>query len=97
MENWSITIQAPMGEIRATLAMDLAAQTGEMSGKNGSGPMTDLVSDGDALSWSTKIEKPMPMTLKFKGTRDGDAMAGKVKFGVFASGTFSGERMPTPR
>ena len=32
----------------------------------------------------------MPMKLKLKGIIDGRSMAGTVKFGVFASGTFSG-------
>jgi hypothetical protein len=35
----------------------------------------------------------MPMTLKFSGTVDGDKMSGKVKFGMFASGSFSGTRV----
>lgn len=93
MEHWAITITAPTGEIKATLRLDADAQTGEMSGKNGSGPMMDLECAGDALSWSTKIEKPMPMTLKFKGTRADDAISGSVKFGIFASGTFRGARV----
>jgi hypothetical protein len=34
----------------------------------------------------------MPMKLKFQGIIDGDVMSGTVKFGIFASGTFSGTR-----
>ena len=55
--------------------------------------MLDLQLNENAISWATKVERPMPMKLKlklkFKGIIDGRSMAGTVKFGVFASGTFS--------
>ncbi len=90
MTNWNITITAPTGAFDATL--HLQDGNGEMRGKNGAGPMLDLKLDADTISWATKVERPMPMKLKFNGTYDGDAMTGTVKFGIFASGTFSGTR-----
>lgn len=92
MEKWNITIDAPTGSFDATLELRAAADepSGEMSGKNGKGPMLDLKLNENEISWATKVERPMPMKLKFKGIIDGRSMAGTVKFGVFASGTFSG-------
>ncbi|MEM1235820.1 MAG: hypothetical protein AAGI10_02540 [Pseudomonadota bacterium] len=90
MTVWNIRISAPTGDFGAKLEID--GDTVVMSGENGSSPVTDLKASDNAMSWSTKIDKPMPMTLKFKGDIDGDAMSGKVKFGVFASGTFTGEK-----
>lgn len=94
MEVWNVTIAAPSGEIRARLELFTqdGMRVGRMAGKNGSGPAEDLVWTDKRLAWSTKIQKPMPMTLKFNGTIDGDGVAGKVKFGVFASGSFTGKR-----
>ncbi len=93
METWTLTIDAPMGKIPATLTLSADGQSGEMSGKSGSGPVGDLTNSGGTLSWTTKIDRPMPMTLTFKGARDGDQLSGKVKFGLFASGSFEGTRV----
>ena len=95
MQIWNIVIKAPMGDIRATLTLRMSdgVVEGEMSGKGGDGPMLDLVLEEDAMKWSTKIERPMPMTLKFAGKIAGDTLSGKVRFGVFASGSFEGERL----
>lgn len=92
MEYWNITIKAPTGEFDATLTLgdEGGVPVGEMAGKNGKGPMQDLELSPAAIAWSTKVERPMPMKLKFQGTLDGDTMSGTVKFGLFASGTFSG-------
>lgn len=94
MENWNITIKAPTGEFDATLTLgdEGGVPVGEMAGKNGKGPMQDLELSPAAIAWSTKVERPMPMKLKFQGTLDGDTMSGTVKFGLFASGTFSGAK-----
>ena len=91
MTVWEIRISAPTGDFGANL--EVGDDGGVMTGKNGSGPIADLKVSDTAMSWSTKIEKPMPMTLKFSGDIDGDAISGKVKFGMFASGTFVGEKV----
>lgn len=94
MPSWTITITAPTGSFDASLHVtDVdGVPSGEMSGKNGTGPMLDLKLDAETISWATKVERPMPMKLKFQGTHDGDVITGTVKFGLFASGTFSGTR-----
>lgn len=95
---WKITITAPTGDISATLQISSAEGKvyGSMSGKAGTGPMEDIVMTDKKLAWSTKIQKPMPMSLKFDGRIDGDTISGSVKFGIFASGTFAGERAALP-
>jgi hypothetical protein len=95
MTSWTITITAPTGAFDATLHVreDGEVASGEMAGKNGSGPMQDLKLSATTITWSTKVERPMPMKLKFNGIIDGDTMSGTVKFGIFASGTFHGTRV----
>ncbi|MEM9436500.1 MAG: hypothetical protein AAGA15_05615 [Pseudomonadota bacterium] len=94
MTTWTIRIFAPTGDFGATI--EITGDHGVMTGKNGSGPMEDLKQVGNAISWSTHIEKPMPMKLSFTGEIAGDAITGKVRFGLFASGRFEGERVPQP-
>jgi hypothetical protein len=90
LDTWTITISSPMGEITAQLRFEQTGTSliGEMTGKGGSGPMEKGRVVGDQISWSCNIQKPMPMTLKFSGVHQGGEMSGKLKFGMFASGTF---------
>jgi len=48
--------------------------------------------DGNAVTWKASISKPMPLTLEFSGTVDGDTMTGSVKLGMFGTQSFSGVR-----
>jgi hypothetical protein len=94
MTVWNITITAPTGAFDATLNIrdEGDGPTGEMNGKNSTGPMQNLTLGPSTIAWATKIERPMPMKLTFKGDHDGEVLSGTVKFGMFASGTFTGTR-----
>lgn len=91
---WEITINSPMGAQKATL--DLKAEGATLSGSQtamgGTQAVTNGKIDGNNLSWSGSITSPMPMTLEFNGTVDGDKLSGSVKAGAFGSFPFSGGR-----
>ena len=91
---WEITINSPMGAQKATL--DVKAEgstlTGTQTAMQGTQPLTNGKVDGNNLSWSAAITSPMPMTLEFSGTVDGDKISGNVKAGAFGSFPFSGTR-----
>ena len=92
---WEIVINSPMGAQKATL--DLKADGGTLSGTQsaaqGSGPLENGKVDGNTLTWSAKITSPMPMTLEFTGSVDGDALKGSVKAGAFGSFPFNGSKL----
>jgi hypothetical protein len=92
---WEIVINSPLGAQKAQL--DLKADGGNLTGSQqaaqGSGPLENGRIDGNAVSWSAKITSPMPMTLDFTGTVDGDKLSGSVKAGSFGSFPFSGTRV----
>jgi hypothetical protein len=92
---WEIVINSPMGAQKATL--DLAASgatlTGTQQAAQGSGPLENGKVDGNNVSWSAKISSPMPLTLDFTGTVDGDKLSGSVKAGAFGSFPFTGSRV----
>jgi hypothetical protein len=91
---WEITINSPLGAQKATLdlATDGASLTGTQQAAQGSGPLENGKVDGSTLTWSAKISSPMPMTLDFTGTVDGDKLSGSVKAGSFGSFPFTGSR-----
>jgi hypothetical protein len=92
---WEIVINSPMGAQKATL--DLATDGNTLSGSQqaaqGSGPLENGKVDGNNLSWSAKISSPMPLTLDFTGTVEGDKLSGSVKAGAFGSFPFTGNRV----
>lgn len=92
---WEIVINSPLGAQKAQLDLktDGASLTGTQQAAQGSGPLENGRVDGNNLSWSAKISSPMPMTLDFTGTVDGDKLAGSVKAGSFGSFPFTGTRI----
>ena len=89
---WEITINSPMGTQKAQL--ELAASGGALTGtqhaQGSSQPVSNGKVDGNAVSWSANITSPMPMTLEFSGSVEGDSIKGSVKAGAFGSFPFSG-------
>lgn len=91
--DWKITIQSPMGaqQVTANIVTSGDTFTGKTAGPMGEQTIEGKVS-GDTLTWSTSISQPMPMTLEFVATVNGDNMTGNVKLGAFGSAPLSGVR-----
>ncbi len=84
-----------MGQQKATitLATDGDALTGTMEGQQGTLELKDGAVDGDTVSWKADITNPMPITLEFSATVDGDSLSGDVKLGSFGNASFTGTRI----
>ncbi len=92
--NWSLVVATPMGERPATLSVTTDGSTlkGSQQADGNSAEIFDGTVDGNAVSWKISIVDPMPMTLEFKGTIDGDELSGSVTLGAFGDASFSGTR-----
>ena len=91
---WNITMSTPMGERRATLtlASNGSTLTGTQAAEQGSAEIADGKVDGNKVSWKVSIQQPMPLTLDFNGTVNGDAIEGQMGVGFLGSFPFSGTR-----
>jgi hypothetical protein len=91
---WEIVINSPLGAQKASLEIqtDGGLLTGTQQAAQGSGPLENGKVNGNTLTWSAKISNPMPLTLDFTGTVDGDKLSGSVKAGAFGSFPFTGSR-----
>ena len=91
---WNTTINTPMGAQNGTLTLttDGAELGGTMSSPQGEMAIENGAVDGDTLTWKAAITSPMPMTLEFSASVDGDAITGTVKLGAFGEAEFSGTR-----
>jgi hypothetical protein len=79
--NWSLVVATPMGERRATLSAktDGATLTGSQMADGNSAEIFDGAVNGNEVFWKVSITDPMPMTLEFAGTVNGDEISGTVK------------------
>jgi hypothetical protein len=91
--NWKLTMNTPIGERAATvsLAANGSVLTGTQSAEGQSGPIVGSV-NGNAVSWKVSITNPLPMTIEFVGTVDGDSISGNMNTGAFGSWPFTGTR-----
>jgi hypothetical protein len=91
---WNLVVNTPMGAQESTLVISAsgATLTGTQSAGSGEGRPIEGTVDGNDISWTASITKPMPMTLEFSGTVDGDNLTGNVKLGMFGSAPFTGTR-----
>jgi hypothetical protein len=95
---WNITVKTPVGPITSELVVrsDGSVVTGTLVGAEGADKPDTIFDgsfDGTEVAWKVKTTKPMPMTLKFKATVDGDSLAGRCRFGVMGSGELTGVRV----
>jgi hypothetical protein len=93
--SWEVSMNTPMGEQRGTLTLkaDGNALSGKVETAMGSEVFTNGKVSGNNLEWSIDISKPMPMTLNFKTTVEGDSMSGNVGLGMFGSAPLTGQRV----
>lgn len=92
--SWNLTMSTPMGERKATLTLKSSGNTltGTQAAEQGSAEIADGKVDGNKLSWKVSIQQPMPLTLDFNGTVNGDAMEGNMGVGFMGSFPFTGTR-----
>jgi hypothetical protein len=95
---WNLIISTPMGERQATLSIKAegAVLKGSQAAEGNSAEIFEGNVDGDTIVWKVSITNPMPMTLEFSGTVQGDSIGGTVVFGAFGSSSFSGTRAGAP-
>jgi hypothetical protein len=91
---WNIVIDTPMGqrEAQLTLTSDGGKLTGSHAAEGSAGEIMDGTISGNQVGWKADITDPMPMTLEFSGTVEGDTMSGDVRAGAFGSFPFTGRR-----
>ena len=92
--NWNITMSTPMGDRNATLSLKNSGGTltGTQGADGNSAAIFDGTANGDDVSWKVSITNPMPLTLTFSGTVDGNNMTGSADTGMFGSFPFQGTR-----
>ena len=91
---WNLTMQTPMGERRSTLILSTAGGTltGTQQAEGDTTDIADGTVNGNDVSWKVSITNPMPLTLTFNGTVEGNTLNGNADTGMFGSFPFQGTR-----
>jgi carbon-monoxide dehydrogenase large subunit len=76
----------------ATVRTEGGVLTGKLDAPEGAQEFAGTV-EGNRLKWEMKVTQPMPITLKYDLTVDGDALSGTAKLGMFGKAKVTGERI----
>jgi carbon-monoxide dehydrogenase large subunit len=92
---WKMVMAAPVGppqEMIGRFTTEGDVLKGMLESDQGSQGFEGTVA-GNRLKWEMKVTKPMPLTLKYDLTIEGDTLSGKAKLGMFGTAKVSGQRM----
>ncbi|WP_431676519.1 hypothetical protein [Kitasatospora sp. KL5] len=91
---WDLVISTPIGRIKAVV--DIRQQDGVLAGTaRGAGeevPLGDLALDGDRLTWTQAVTRPLRLNLAFAVKLAGDTLTGTSKAGRLPASQVTGER-----
>lgn len=93
---WHIEAMTPMGKQTSVLdiTVDGTSASGTLSGPDGeASAIVESSVAGAAVELAVRVEKPMAMKLNLSLAFDGDAVAGKVKAGIFPPARATGWRL----
>jgi carbon-monoxide dehydrogenase large subunit len=90
---WKIVLATPMGpqEMIGRFTTDGGILKGVLESPEGSQSFEGTVI-GNRLKWDMKVTKPMPITLKYDLTVEGDTLSGTTKLGMFGTAKVTGQR-----
>ena len=91
---WNITLKTPMGDKSGVLALSVAGSslTGSLSDAEHHVVLSNGKVDGNRLSWSAKITKPMNLNFKFTAIVEENRISGTASH-LLGTATFTGTRV----
>lgn len=93
-QEWDLTIATPIGRQLVMLRLREGKGTleGEARSKDEAVPLEELARDGDHLTWSQSITRPMRLNLRFDVAIEGDTITGTSKAGGLPTSRVNGTR-----
>lgn len=98
---WALSMRTPIGSIAAEMTFFESDGTlgGKAIGKDETVPLTQIhteqLADGELVTWSQAITKPMRLNLDFEVVITGDEMNGFSKAGRLPRSSVTGRRLRT--
>jgi hypothetical protein len=98
---WDVRLKTPIGtlDVRYTFAEEGGVVTGTASGQGESSALEDITieptADGERVTWSQGITKPMRLNLDFDVLTTGDTLTGHSRAGRLPRSQVTGTRSTT--
>jgi hypothetical protein len=98
---WDVRLRTPIGtlEVRYSFTEEGGVLTGTAEGQGESGTLDALavepVADGERVTWSQKVTRPMRLNLDFDVVARGDTLEGHSRAGRLPRTQVSGTRRST--
>ena len=91
---WRLELVTPLGKRNSIVNLKPAGRvlTGRQSAEGNSVEIFDGIIDGSEVAWKVSITAPMPLTLAFEGTVEGDVISGEMDAGPIGCFPFRGKR-----
>jgi hypothetical protein len=91
---WNLSIATPIGkqEVVLELVDDNGALGGTATGAAETVDLSNVILDGDRLTWTQSITKPIQLDLAFDVMIDGDTLEGTAKAGLLPKSKVTGVR-----
>jgi peptidoglycan-N-acetylglucosamine deacetylase len=95
---WNCVIKSPLGDRHTVLTVttDGDRWTGSSQADDASIDCENGELDGDTITWTMRLTKPVPVVLECRATIDGDTLTGITKAGAFGSFAMNGTRAAVP-
>ncbi len=92
--DWDVRIKTPIGsmEVRYTFTEHDGVLSGSAAGKHETVALSDIVADGEHVTWRQSITRPMRLHLEFDVHLDADRFAGHSRAGRLPRSAVSGVR-----
>lgn len=95
---WDVSLKTPIGTLTAVYVFTGTGD--ELTGTAATGsetvPLTDVVRDGNRVTWRQSVTRPMRLHLGFDVTVDGHTLAGHSRAGRLPRTTVTGTRRAQP-
>jgi hypothetical protein len=94
---WDLVIATPIGRIRPVVDLRYTGEqlTGIAHGLGEQVPLRNVVVEGNQVSWTQSVTKPLRLNLAFTVTIDGDELSGTSKAGRLPTSKVTGQRRPS--
>ena len=91
---WELTLATSMGPQQSRLHITDQDDgfRGRIENPGGDVDVAGTI-NGDQLKWEVKLTKPMPLTVRFDVTLEGDSLRGRAKLGLFGKAEVTGQRV----
>ena len=93
---WIVTLDGPTGpqELALTLKQDGSSYDGTLYSEllGTTLEVSDIATDGDTLTWNSRMTSPITLDMSFTAKVDGDRMSGETTAGDMGTFNFAGVR-----